>query len=226
LLDRLQSGSACTLTLISAPAGYGKTTLLSEWISQGDISFAWLSLDQHDNDLKRFLAYIIANLQSIQLEIDEQILNLYQSPSDLFTTILPPLENQISAEKQRFVLILDEYTLIRTQIIHQALKYLLDNLPQRMRLVIAARTDLLLRLAQFRACGELCKILSENLRFTHEEAIRFFNQSMKLSLTPSDIATLTYKSGYLIIGIDDDKRIVGVSEFEEERIQKNAYTYI
>jgi LuxR family maltose regulon positive regulatory protein len=195
LLDRLQSGSVCKLTLIYTPAGYGKTTLLSEWINRDDISFAWLSLNQHDNDLKRFQAYIIANIQTIQLEIGEQILNLYQFPSDLFTTILPPLINQISAEKQRFLLTLDDYHLVRTQVIHQALKYLLDKLPQRMRLVIATRADMLIRLAQLRARGELCEIQSEKLRFTNEEVIRFFNQSMKLSLTPSDIATLTDKSG-------------------------------
>jgi len=161
LLDCLQSGSACKLTLISALAGYGKTILLSVWISQGDISFAWLSLDQHDKDLKRFLAYIIANLQSIQLEIDEQILNLYQSPSDPFITSLPLLINQISAEKQRFVLILDDYHLIQTQVLHQALIYLLYNLPQLMRLVIATRTDPLHRFEQFRARGELCDIRSK-----------------------------------------------------------------
>ena len=144
LLDRLLSWSDWKLTINFAPATYGKTTLLSEWISQGDILFAWHSLDQHNNDLKRFLVLITANLQFIQLEIDEQILNLYQSPFNPFTTDLPPLKNLTSNEKHRFVLILDEYHLIRIKVIHQTLRYLLDNLLYRMRLAIATPTDMLL----------------------------------------------------------------------------------
>ena len=109
LIEKLNAGLGGNISLISAPAGYGKTTLLSEWINQCAVPVGWLSLDQHDNDLKRFLAYMIASLQSIQVEIDEQILNIYQPLSDPFTTILPLLINQISAAAPRFVLILDDY---------------------------------------------------------------------------------------------------------------------
>ena len=202
LLYSLQGETASKLTIISAPAGYGKTTLLSEWICQHEIPFAWLSLDQHDNDLKRFLAYFIAGLQSIHIEVDEQILNLDQSHlSDHLTTILTPLINQISVADRCFALVLDDYHLIQSQEIHQALIYLLDNLPQKMRLVIASRTDPPLRLAQLRAHGELCEIRSEDLRFTTEESIRFLNQNLRLGLSPSDVATLTEKTEGWITGL-------------------------
>ena len=202
LLTQLQSGSTNKLTIISAPAGYGKTTLISEWINQAKIPFAWISLDQHDNDLKRFLSYIIASLQSIRIEVDNQIFNPYQSQQlDHFTTILIPLINQISAAVRRFALVLDDYHLIQSQEIHEALTYLIDNLPQKMRLVIATRTDPPLRLAQLRACGELCEIRSEDLRFTIEEATLFLNRSIGLNLAPSDITTLSEKTEGWITGL-------------------------
>jgi len=202
LLAQLQSWSTSKLTLISAPAGYGKTSLLSEWINQREIPFGWISLDQHDNDLKRFLAYIIASLQSIDIELGEPILNLYQShQSDPPTTILIPLINQIAASDRRFALVLDDYHLIQSQEIHEALIYLLDNLPQKMHLVISTRIDPPFRLSQLRARGELCEIRSQDLRFTIEEAVRFLNHSMKLGLSPSDVITLTGKTEGWIAGL-------------------------
>jgi len=201
LLEHLQLGSNNKLILISAPAGYGKTTLLSEWIYQGEIPFGWLSLDQHDNDLERFLAYFITSLQSIHIEVDEQILNLVESQPDPFIPVLTPIINQISHTDRHFALVLDDYHLIHNREIHGALIYLIDNLPQKMRLVIATRTDPPLRLAQLRARAELCEIRSEDLRFTTEEATRFLNQNMKLGLMPADAATLTQKTEGWITGL-------------------------
>jgi LuxR family maltose regulon positive regulatory protein len=202
LLDQLKLGSASKLVLISAPAGYGKTTLLSEWIQQSECPTAWLSLDKQDNDLRRFLSYVIASLGSIQVEVDEQVLDVYKSPqSDHFTTVLIPLINRISASDRRFYLVLDDYHLIENQEIHEAFTYLLNNLPPKMGLLITSRVDPPLRLAQLRARGELCEIRAADLRFSVEEAIDFLNQRMGLDLAPSDVSTLTDKTEGWIAGL-------------------------
>ena len=202
LLDRLRRGSNSKLTLISAPAGYGKTTLLSEWISWDEIPFSWLSLDENDNDLERFLIYLVASLQSIPVAVDEDIsASLQILQSNIYETLLIPLINHISACQDRVALVLDDYHLVQNEEIHQTLNYLLENLPTNLRLVITTRTDLPLRLAQLRARVELCEIRAEDLRFTNEEASYFLNQSMGLNLTTFDIATLAEKTEGWIAGL-------------------------
>jgi LuxR family maltose regulon positive regulatory protein len=190
------------LTLISAPAGYGKSTLLSEWINQSELPFCWLSLDKQDNDLYRFLSYILASLDSIHFKLDEQIPNLYQShPTIELTTLLIPLINQILDYEDRFSMVLDDYHLIENQEIHEAVTFLLENIPQNMHLVIAGRTDPPIQLAQLRARGELSEIRVADLRFTIGEAIKFLNQTMGLDLTVSDVTTLTDKTEGWIAGL-------------------------
>lgn len=202
LLELLNSGANGKLTLISAPAGYGKTTLLSEWISQGDLPFAWLSLDPQDNDLGRFLAYLVASLQTIHLNVDIYSFEKLQIPQpNNIEEVLIPLINQISTVDRNFILVLDDYHLIKNQEIHNTIAYLLDNQPSQMRLVIVTRTDPPLRLSILRARGELCEIRAEDLRFTEQESIRFLNQSMGLDMSPLDIAILTEKTEGWIAGI-------------------------
>jgi LuxR family maltose regulon positive regulatory protein len=200
-MEQLQRGSNKKLTLISAPAGYGKTTLLGEWIHHEEIPFAWLSLDQHDNDLTRFLVYLVASLRSILIEMDGQILKPNEISANPFISTLTAIINQISLSSQHFALVLDDYHLIHEHEIHNALVYLIENLPQTMHLVIATRTDPPLRLAQLRARAEMCEIRSEDLRFTPEEAGRFLNQIMKLDLTPADTTKLTEKTEGWIAGL-------------------------
>ena len=141
LIKRLNVGiqHGARLTLIAAPAGYGKTTLLAEWISQSEIPFCWLSLDKQDNDPGRFLSYFTASLQSINIEVDEKVSAGLLSPQlDNYEVLLISLINQISAKKSSFALILDDYHLIESQEVHRMLTFLLENHPQQMHLVIAA----------------------------------------------------------------------------------------
>ncbi|UCF59714.1 MAG: hypothetical protein JSV37_08055 [Anaerolineaceae bacterium] len=201
LLKRLNEGWNRKLTLISAPAGYGKTTLLSEWISTSEMPFCWLSLDEQDNDLNRFLSYIIASLDSI-FEFDEQITSEYQShsPDDL-SRLMIPLINQVSDSEGHSSLVLDDYHLIENQQIHEAVIFILENIPPNMHLVIVSRADPPVRLAQWRARGELSEIRVADLRFTIEEAMHFLNQSMGLDLTVPDVTTLTDKTEGWIAGL-------------------------
>lgn len=202
MLERLNEGWNRKLTLVSAPAGYGKSTLLIEGISQSEMPFCWLSLDEQDNDLNRFLSYLLASLDSIHFEFDKQILNAYQShPSNNYTRLLIPLINQISDSEGHFSLVLDDYHLIENQQIHEAVIFLLENIPKNMHLVIASRSDPPIRLAHWRARGELSEIRVADLRITIEEAINFLNQSMGLDLTVSDVTTLTQKTEGWIAGL-------------------------
>lgn len=202
LLDLLSRKTDGKLILVSAPAGYGKTTLLSEWINQSDLPFAWLSLDSQDNEINRFLTYLIASLQTIGLTIDDQASGMIQvQQQDIIEGILIQLINRISVAEKNFLVVLDDYDLIQNQKIHNTIAYLLDNQPSKMRLVILTRTDPPLRLSKWRALGELCEIRAEDLRFTEEEAIRFLNRSMGLDLSPIEAAALTEKTEGWIAGI-------------------------
>jgi LuxR family maltose regulon positive regulatory protein len=180
------------LSLVSAPAGYGKTTLLSEWAATCGRLVAWLALDSGDNDPARFLAYLIAALQTIESGIGAGVLDRFQAPQP------PPMEellialiNQIDAISPSFVLVLDDYHLITTQRIHEALAFLLDHPPQNMHLVVATRADPPWHFARLRARGQLIELRLADLQFTPEEAAVFLNQVMGLRLSADDITALT-----------------------------------
>jgi LuxR family maltose regulon positive regulatory protein len=190
------------LTLISAPAGYGKSTLLSEWINQQEIPSGWLSLDLQDNQPARFLAYLYACLEPIQNFVKDEIsFNSEPIKSQQIEELLILLINQLSTVDQHFTMVLDDYYLIHEEKIHNIVTYLLDNLPSKIRLVIATRTDPPLRLAQLRVQGELLEIRAQDLRFTDQEAMNFLNQRMGLGLTSADIETLLQKTEGWIAGL-------------------------
>ena len=166
LIERLNKGLHRKLTLISAPAGFGKTTLISDWLRQLDVPTAWLSLDESDNDLVRFLAYFITALQTTEVPqepaaqqepvglIGKGALSALQSPQPPPTeAVLTSLLNEITALPDRLILVLDDYHLIEAQPIHDALTFLLEHLPPQMHLVIATRDDPHLPLARLRARG-------------------------------------------------------------------------
>ena len=235
LIEGLNAGLHRKLTLVSAPAGFGKTTLLSEWINSGVRSrqyevgieqgrtneicptpysllptprFAWLSLDEGDNDLARFLAYFIAALQTIEARqepagnIGKGALSALQSPQPPPTeAILTALINEIAAIPDRIVLVLDDYHLIEAQPIHDALTFLLRHLPPQMHLVIATRDDPHLPLARLRARGQLTELRATDLRFTSSEAAEFLNQVMGLNLSAEDIAALETRTEGWIAGL-------------------------
>ncbi|CAA9359684.1 MAG: Transcriptional activator of maltose regulon, MalT, partial [uncultured Microvirga sp.] len=190
------------LTLVSAPAGFGKTTLLSEWIAGCGRPAAWLSLDRGDNNPTRFLAYLVASLRAVAADIGEGVLGALQSPQPPPTeSILTDLLNEISAVPDDFVLVLDDYHVIDARPVDDALAFLLDHLPPRMHLVIATREDPRLPLARLRAWDQLTELRAADLRFTPSEAAEFLEGVMGLSLSAEDIAALETRTEGWIAGL-------------------------
>jgi LuxR family maltose regulon positive regulatory protein len=222
LVERLTAGLAAgrTLTLISASAGFGKTTLLSEWISdlrllsadyakpsnqQSTISnpkFSWLSLDAADSNLPRFLTYFIAALQTIQPPLGKALLTALQTPRPPSgEAALTALLNEIAAIPEPFVLILDDYHLIDSPQVDQSLEFLVAHQPPQMHLVIASRQDPPLPLARLRARGQLNELRAADLRFTPSEAAEFLNRVMGLHLADSDVIALETRTEGWIAGL-------------------------
>jgi LuxR family maltose regulon positive regulatory protein len=204
LIERLNEGLSTSrkLTLISASAGFGKTTLVSEWIAGCGRLAAWLSLDEADSDPPRFLSYIVAALQTIKAEIGSRLLGALQSPQPPPPeAILTALLNEITTIPDNFILILDDYHVIDSKPIDEALTFLLEHLPARMHLVITTREDPHLPLARLRARGQLIELRAADLRFTPSEATEFLNQMMGLNLCEEDIAVLETRTEGWIAGL-------------------------
>jgi len=202
LIDRLMAINGQRLTLISAPAGFGKTTLLSEWIPYCEHCVPWLSLDTNDNDPARFWMYVIAALQGLRSSLGANALALLQSPqSPPIEAVLTVLLNDIAAFPDRFVLVLDDYHLIETPDIHAALTFLLDHLPPQMHVMITGRSDPPLPLVRWRVRRQLAEIRAADLRFTPDEAASFLNHVMGLNLSADDIAALETRTEGWIAGL-------------------------
>jgi LuxR family maltose regulon positive regulatory protein len=212
LVERLNGGLAAgrKLSLISASAGFGKTTLVSEWIAGCKRPTAWLSLDEGDNDPTRFLIYVVAALQTLALSRVEGIaanigagvlaaLQSLQPPS--IESILTILLNEIAAISGSFILVLDDYHLIDAKPVDEALTFLLEHQPPQMHMVIATREDPPLPLARLRARGELTELRAADLRFTPAEAAEFLNRMMGLKLRDADIAALEARTEGWIAGL-------------------------
>jgi LuxR family maltose regulon positive regulatory protein len=209
LSARLDEGLAAgrKLTLISAPAGFGKTTLVCEWLAgQGGGTpprpAAWLSLDAGDSDPARFLAYLVAALQTISASIGAGMLAALESPQPPpAEALLTVLLNELAAVPQEFILILDDYHLIEAKPVDQALTFLLQHLPPQMHLVIATREDPPLPLARLRARGQLIELRAAELRFTPAESADFLNRTMRLNLSADDAAALERRTEGWIAGL-------------------------
>ena len=199
---RLDQGHGRKLTLISAPAGFGKTSLLSEWIPTCQRQVAWLSLDEGDNDLARFLAYVVAALRTVVPAVGEQLLAVLQSPPLPPTdALLTPLINEIAAIQTDFILVLDDYHVLETPAIDDALTFLIDHLPQPMHLVITTREDPALPISRLRARGQLTELRAADLRFTPTEAAEFLNRVMGLELSTEEVAILETRTEGWIAGL-------------------------
>ncbi len=205
LVDRLNQSSAGKLALISAPAGFGKTTVLTEWVAatvQGRNNIAWVSLDQNDNDRVSFWRYIVEALRRIQPEVGDQAWSLLNSPQPPEPeTLITVLVNEINTLDTNITLILDDYHAIANDSIHRAIAFLIDHLPPQMHLVIASRSDPPLPLARLRVRGELTELRAADLRFTPDEAIAFLNQMMGLDLAVADVAALEQRTEGWIAGL-------------------------
>jgi LuxR family transcriptional regulator, maltose regulon positive regulatory protein len=211
LIEQLDHGIHNKLTLISAPAGFGKTTLVTDWLqSQGDDAsspflVAWQSLDEGDNDVVRFLTYLISalnRLPGLEPEIGVgalQMLQASQPPPP--ETILIALINELALAALKIVLILDDYHLIDSQPVHDSLNFLIENLPPQLHLVIATREDPPIQISRLRARGQLTELRAVDLRFTSEETAKFLNQVMGLNLSAADIDALGTRTEGWIAGL-------------------------
>jgi len=204
LVERLNEGLAAghRLTLVSAPAGFGKTTLVGEWLAGCGRPAAWLSLDAGDSDPSRFLTYLIAALQTVAAGIGNGVLALLQSPQP------PPLEstltallNDVTTIPGDFVLVLDDYHVLDARPVDDALAFLVEHLPPQVHLVIATREDPALPLARLRARSQLTELRAADLRFTPSEAADFLNQVMDLDLSAEEVAALETRTEGWIAGL-------------------------
>lgn len=189
LLNKLENGRTGKLTLVSAPAGFGKTTLITSWIQQHNA--VWLSLDSEDNDLGRFVTYVVAALQQIDSAFGEQIVTLLQAnpqtqPEQMSTLFL----NDLSYLDEAVLLVLDDFHLIENTQIHEMLAFWLEHLPPQLHFVITSRADLPFSISRWRVQQQVSEIRTADLRFTPEETAVFFNDLMGLDLTAADVAAL------------------------------------
>ncbi len=207
LVRRLNAGLHRKLTLISAPAGFGKTTLLSEWARRrGEAppprEVAWLSLDEEDNDQTRFWTYLVAALQTAHAELGEDVLRtLKAAQPPPAQAVLVPLLNDIATLPGGVLLVLDDYHLISSRAIHDAVAFLLQHQPQQLHLVLSTRADPPLPTSRLRARGQVAELRADDLRFTPDEAAAFLHEAMGLSLTPEDVQALEARTEGWIVGL-------------------------
>ena len=205
LAERLTQGVMGPLTLISAPAGFGKTTLLAQWLAESGMPVAWLSLEPGDNEPVRFLSYLIAALQTLDPHLGAVALTLLLMPQQARAeTVLTLLTNDVESygrDRGDFVLVLDDYHVLDAKPIDQDLTYFVEHLPPPIHLVIATREDPPLPLARLRARGHLTEVRAVDLRFTPSEAAEFLNQVMDLHLSAEDITALETRTEGWIAGL-------------------------
>lgn len=188
LIERLQQGIQATLILLSAPAGFGKTTLLAQWLAEGQLPAAWISLEPEDNNPVRFLSALIAALQGFDPQLGTSALAcLYPSPPSpppTPETVVAMLVSDLHQQASRdVVLVLDDYHVITIEALHQALAYLVEHAPAHLHLVIATRADPTLPLSRLRARGQLCEVRAAQLQFLPEETSTFLHTVMDLDLS-------------------------------------------
>jgi len=200
--ERMNSGLDKTLILVSAPAGYGKTTLVSSWLQEAGITATWLSLDEDDNDPIRFLQYFISALLKIAPTIKLDLLGVLQdNRPGSYKFLLNILINEIAGRVAPFILVLDDFHAIHAQPVLEMLAHLIDHVPPQMHLVCLTRTDPPLPLARLRARNQLVEIRAAQLRFTQPEIIGLLNETLALKLSASDIAALEARTEGWIAGL-------------------------
>jgi LuxR family maltose regulon positive regulatory protein len=203
LVERLQQGMESDLTLISAPAGFGKTTLLAQWLAESGMPVAWLSLDPEDNNPVRFLTYLLAALQMPLPHLSLTVLSLLEAGRESpLESVFAVLTNDLmDREIQDFALVLDDYHVITTPAIHQALAFLVNHLPPRMHLIIASRADPPFPLASLRARGRLVELRANELRFDIDEMRTFLQQMLGFDLPTDALEELLRRTEGWVAGL-------------------------
>jgi len=222
LIERLDEGLRWChrLTLVSAPAGFGKTTLVTEWICGSAREVAWVSLDEGDNDPVQFLNYLVAALQQVDGGIGRPVQQILQSPQLPPTQgLITPLINDVTAVGTALTLVLDDYQLISAAAVHQMVQFLVEHQPPKMHVIISTREDPPLPLAQLHARGQVTEIRERDLRFTAEEATAFLNQAMGLSLSVEAVTALEAHTEGWIAGLQ-------LAAVALQRSQEDVNTFI
>jgi LuxR family transcriptional regulator, maltose regulon positive regulatory protein len=203
LVERLQRGMECPLTLVSAPAGFGKTTLLAQLLAESDTPVAWLSLEPEDNDPVRFLTYLIAALQTVDAHMGTTVLDLLHTPQPPPPeTVVTLLTNELlRSTVKNFALVLDDYHVITAEPLHRALTALVEHSPPQLHLMLATRADPPLPLARLRARGQLIEVRSSDLRFSAQEASAFLRTIMDVDLPTEQITALERRTEGWIAGL-------------------------
>jgi LuxR family maltose regulon positive regulatory protein len=202
LIEKLNSRENCKLTLVSAPAGYGKTTLLSEWAAGHDGKIAWLSLEQEDNDPTRFWSYVIASFQKINNNLVAALQPILQSPHHFSTEVfLAELIDEVSELQKPLTIILDDYQAIDSKAIHEMVFKFITWLPDRVNLIISSRSDPPFPLGRLRSMGVLCELRIDDIRFNLEETTLFLNQAVEWDLSADQIRFLYRKTEGWIAGL-------------------------
>jgi LuxR family maltose regulon positive regulatory protein len=202
LTELLDDGASRKLTLISAPAGYGKTTLVAAWLAGCGRPAAWLTVDEGDNDWIRFLSYAIAALRTLDESLGGQALTLLQSPQPPHPeAILSTLINELASVPEPFALVLDDVHEIRSNAVHESISFLLEHMPPRMHLVLLTREEPELPLARLRMRGEVADLGVDELRFRPEETAEFLADSMGLELTAEAASALERRTEGWIAGL-------------------------
>jgi LuxR family transcriptional regulator, maltose regulon positive regulatory protein len=194
LVDRLTQGLASELTLVSAPAGFGKTALLADWARGGRRPVAWLSLDTGDNDPARFWRHLAAAIGRLRPMVGERLGGLLDPPPRSFAAVVTALVNQLAAEPDPIVLVLDDYHLVEAAPVHESVGLLVGRLPPQLRLVLAGRSDPPLALARLRARGQLVELRAADLRFTVEEAAAVLREAAGPDLPDAAVAALAART--------------------------------
>jgi LuxR family maltose regulon positive regulatory protein len=197
LLSALDRGAEGRLTLLSAPAGFGKSTLLGEWLADvssrddGSYETAWLSLDSSDNDPASFWTYVVSALRTVLPDVGGDALASIASPgAPSPQSFLTGLLNELAGTTHEIILVIDDYHLIEERHVHEGVSFLIDNAPPNFQLVLASRSDPPLPLARLRARGDLVEVRAADLRFSEDEAAEYLTRAMGLPLSPSEVATL------------------------------------
>ncbi|MEM7334891.1 MAG: LuxR C-terminal-related transcriptional regulator [Chloroflexota bacterium] len=203
LIQRLNNGLERKLTLISASAGFGKTTLVTDWIGTVDDRLvAWVSLNELDSDPTSFLHVLAASFQTVVPSFEEKVMILFEAPQPPSSgDILTILINELSALSNKIVLVLDDYHLVDSAEVDTAVTFFLDHLPPNVHLMMTTREDPQLPLSRYRGRGQLSEFRAHDLRFSAEEAVTFFNDCMGLSLTQEDVDALDARTEGWVAGL-------------------------